>query len=350
MELWSGRAPFRRHTKEEIEAAMRAPHPRPSDADIRLLPLDDVLASAMALDPAARPQQAEDLGRSLRRFLAGIDLGDVARKLGDRVRDLRVHPPPPATEPRPVLQRPPSRPTATQVGTKTFAAREDGPVALSARPAAPAGTASIPEVSTRRIESDAPPSAETAREPKVFLARPTDTTVATKPIETDPRGDSTRPRRGLAIPGVVGAAALAICAFFLGRAATDAPKPAATAEPATAVAPPAHSAPATAETPVAITAPPVAPSASARPEPAPVASARAQLTLVGDGAFVTVDGVARGACPAHVSVDAGPHTVVFSFPPTGESKGETLTLRVGDRATLRADFTGAAPSIRVQRM
>ena len=104
---------------------MRAPHPKPSDADARLLPLDDVIASAMSLDPGARPQQADDLGRALRRFLAGTDLGDLARHLGDRVRDLRLHPPPPPTEPRPVLQRPPSRPTATQVGTKTFAARSD---------------------------------------------------------------------------------------------------------------------------------------------------------------------------------------------------------------------------------
>jgi hypothetical protein len=40
--------------------------------------------------------------------------------------------------------------------------------------------------------------------------------------------------------------------------------------------------------------------------------------------------------------------VVFSFPPTGESKGESLTLRGGDHATLHADFTGAAPSIRAQ--
>src|SRR3984957_2746635 len=149
MELWSGRAPFRRRTREDIEAAMRAPHPRPSDANPRLLPLDDVIARAMSLDPAARPQQADDLGRALRRFLAGIDLGDLARHLGDRVRDLRVHPPPPTTEPRVVLQRPPSRPTATQVGTKTFAARDD--VAIVGPPVAGPVIEAIPEVSTRKI-------------------------------------------------------------------------------------------------------------------------------------------------------------------------------------------------------
>jgi hypothetical protein len=65
---------------------------------------------------------------------------------------------------------------------------------------------------------------------------------------------------------------------------------------------------------------------------------------------VSVDGVTRGPCPAHVTLDPGTHAVVFSFPPTGESKGESVTLRVGDRTTMHADFTGAAPSIRVQRM
>ena len=396
MELWSGKAPFRRRTRDEIEAAMRAPHPKPSDADIRLLPLDDVMASAMALDPAARPQQADDLGRALRRFLAGIDLGDLARHLGDRVRDLRIHPAPPVTEPRPVLQRPPSRPTATQVGTKTFAAREDGPVPAAADP--------IPESSTRRIESRAPaaqPDAAGALEGPSAHA-----TVATT-LETDAQADA-RVRRGLVVPGIAGATALAIAAFFLGRIATTTPRTDTFAQQAGSQQ--AGSQPggvfqagaaqggsaqprASAFTTTAIAATTVTPSATA-PAPAPVgspggsetrevlaatargafeptardlpgspgrepspangheaaAASRAQLTLVGDGALVAVDGVSRGACPARVAVDPGPHTVVFSFPPTGESKAETLTLRVGDHATLHADFTGAAPSIRVQRM
>src|SRR6516225_807748 len=33
MELWTGKAPFRRRTTEEIVAAMQATHPRPSDGD-----------------------------------------------------------------------------------------------------------------------------------------------------------------------------------------------------------------------------------------------------------------------------------------------------------------------------
>jgi serine/threonine protein kinase len=325
MELWSGRAPFRRRTREDIEAAMRAPHPRPSDANPRLLPLDDVIARAMSLDPAARPQQADDLGRALRRFLAGIDLGDLARHLGDRVRDLRVHPAPPPTEPRPILQRPPSRPTATQVGTKTFAAR-DGVAVLQQ---APVVLDAIPEVSTRKIESLRP------------AARASEVDAVAEPLETDPRGEAPVPRKGIALFGALGASGLAVVAFLLGRAATTETR--ATASPPPSRAPMAV-APSADPPPVPA---PVAPPATASPV-APAPTARSQLVLLGDGTVVSVDGVPRGGCPARLTLEPGPHSVVFSFPPTGESKGESLTLRGGERATLHADFTGATPTIRTQ--
>jgi serine/threonine protein kinase len=327
MELWSGRAPFRRRTREDIEAAMRAPHPKPSDADARLLPLDDVIGRAMSLDAAQRPQHADDLGRALRRFLAGIDLGDLARHLGDRVRDLREHPLPPPTEPRPILQRPPSRPTATQVGTKTFAARDD--VGALGQP--PPQPDAIPEVSTRRIESMRP------------SARGREIDTAAEPLEADPRGDARVPRKRVAVAGAIGACGLAVVAFLLGRAAT-APARASSTGPQASIVPTAIAR--------LVEAPPAsspAPPAAATANPVATApSARAQLVLLGDGTRVSVDGVPRGPCPARVGLEPGTHTVVFSFPPTGESKGESLTLRGGDHATLRADFTGATPSIRVQ--
>ncbi len=331
MEAWSGRAPFRRRTREDVEAAMRAPHPKPSDVDVRLLPLDDALASAMALDPKARPQNADDLGRTLRRFLAGVDLGDLARKLGDRVRDLRAHPPPAPTEPRPVLQRPPSRPTATLAGTKTFAARED----VGGLAPAPPSSEGSPEVSTRRIESKAPASPLRDVDAVGVLD-------AMPPLETDSRAEAVTPRRGIALLAGVGASALAVAAFFLGKAATI-ERPTVTTPAGTAAVPvSAASGPSS--------APPTEPRAPAAPASASTAAPaeRAQLTLVGDGTFVTVDGIARGACPARVALEPGAHAVVFSFPPTGESKSASLTLRAGDRTTLHADFTGAAPSIRAQ--
>jgi hypothetical protein len=221
------------------------------------------------------------------------------------------------------------------VGTKTFAARHEvgalRPAAPASAPSAPASapsaSATIPEVSTRKIESMRPAAVND---------------VDTAPLETDPRGEPPAPRRGIAIAGVVGACGLAVVAFLLGRAATTAPRPA-PAAPQTLVVPPPISHPVD---PQPSSAPAPSPPSAAPAATAP--TARAQLVLLGDGTLVSVDGVPRGPCPARLTLDPGPHTVVFSFPPTGESKGESLTLRGGEHATLHADFTGASPSIRAQ--
>jgi serine/threonine protein kinase len=338
MELWSGRAPFRKRTGADIEAAMRAPHPRPSDVDIRLLPLDDVMASAMALDAKARPQQADDLSRALRKFLSGFDLHDVARQLGDRVKSVRDNPPPPSTEKKAILQRPPSRPSATQVGTKTFAARSE----VDAWDGAPVGT--------RRLASSQPAAGHKD--------------VETRSLETDPRAapegrprNIASPRRqGLALAAVAGAAGMAVAAFFLGKGAGTAAPPflptvMATRAPSAPMpsTPTATPAP-TSTSPVSSATARTSAAASAASLPAPSAvMERATLLLLGDGTFVAVDGVTRGPSPMRLAVDAGPHSVVFTFPATGESKGTSLTLKGGERATLRADFTGATPSIRVER-
>jgi serine/threonine-protein kinase len=332
MELWSGKPPFRRRTAEDIQAAMHAAHPKPSDADIRLLPLDSVIASAMSLDSSARPQQADDLGRALRRFLAGVDLGDLAHQLGERVRIVRSHPPPAIVDQRPLLQRPPSRPTATQVGTKTFAARDE------VRSLRPAGA--NPEASTRKVAST----------PLPVRGREVDT-LAMRPLETDPQKAANVPPRRMARLGVAGAGALVVAAFLLGRGAATRGMPAATTAPsgmgtASAVIGETSSTtlrplpPTSGASTVVVLAPP--PVVTASPE-------RAQLVLLGDGTRVAVDGVPRGGCPARVAVDPGPHAVLFTFPTTGESKGESLTLRAGERATLHADFTGATPTIRTER-
>jgi serine/threonine protein kinase len=357
MELWSGRAPFRRRTKEEIDAAMKGPHPKASDVDVRLLPLDDVMASAMSLDPKARPQQADDLSRALRKFLTGVDLHDVARQLGDRVKGVREHPPPPSNEPKAILQRPPSRPTATQVGTRTFAARSevgawDG--AGKAGGAGAKGDAAAKSDSegpgTRRIASSRPPRAGKEIE-----------TVATRPIETDPRAaeasakSGAGARRGLVWAGVGGAAVLVVAAFFAGRGvpslgdgATGGPVFPPASAPVPVPVPVPASAPASASASAPAPAPATAPAST--PGASTSASAdRASLTLLGDGTLASVDGVARGATPTKVALDPGTHSILFTFPATGESKGTTLTLKAGEKATLRADFTGASPTVRIQR-
>jgi eukaryotic-like serine/threonine-protein kinase len=320
-ELWSGKAPFRRATTAEVDAAMREPHPRPSDADPRLLPVDDVIASAMALEPDVRPQHAEDLGRALRRFLTGVDLGDVARQLGERVRVARARPAP-ANERRPILQRPPSRPTATQVGTKTFAVRDELRAIEAPQPVAL-------ESSTRRIESKRPAAMDAAVAARV-----------------EPTTDGSARRRGfsrLAVASLAVTAGVAAAASVaLGRGAR---LPASAPVALVDTTPAAPTAAAVSE-PVE---PLAAPTPSARATAGAPSSERAQLVLLGDGTFVTIDGTPRGACPARVAVDPGPHSIVFSFPATGESKTDALTLRAGDHMTLRADFTGVTPTIRSAR-
>jgi hypothetical protein len=262
----------------------------------------------------------------LRRFLGGVDLGDLAHQLGDRVRDVRAQPRVPSAETGPVLQRPPSRPVATAIGTKTFAAREP----LGSQGAA---TGAL-EPSTRRTASQQPGGLEKEA-------------VATRSVSTGARTDARRRRQRWLGLGALAAAAIAIGSFFVGRGLASPPA----AEPPAAVRPRDVVLPmrAAVDTPVpgspSSAAAPAAPSASA---PA-AASVHAELALLGDGARVRVDGVLRGSCPTRVSVVPGAHAIEFSFPATGESEVETLTVLAGQKATLRADFTGARPTIRIER-
>ncbi|MCW5836339.1 MAG: serine/threonine protein kinase, partial [Labilithrix sp.] len=154
MEAWTGSAPFRRATPEECAIAVREPHPRPSDFDPRLLPLDAAIARAMDVDPRARQQEASDLARALRAFLQGSDVADIARALGDRVRDLREEASSPA---------PPSRTTAPRasaashgdLGTKTFAARDEA-LRWSSPPPSFDADDGLLVPSTRRLEESTP--------------------------------------------------------------------------------------------------------------------------------------------------------------------------------------------------
>ena len=77
---------------------------------------------------------------------------------------------------------------------------------------------------------------------------------------------------------------------------------------------------------------------------------RAQVAFLGDpGTRVSIDGASRGACPVRVTLEPGPHDVRFQFDPTGESRGERLSVKANERITVRADFTGATPTVRIQR-
>lgn len=403
MEAWSGIAPFRRATPEACDEAMRAPHPKPSDFDERLAPLDDVIGRAMRLDPSERPKNAAELGRALRGFLAGRDPTEVGRPLGDRVRELRERAEPQAA-PRSAAMRA-SAPSHGELGTQTFATREEW------TPEGEPIAAPIDSPSTRRLDDfvGAAPSSrrgQTAEKPKKALdpamsiptpllvetsgfdpsrAAPTERrpkvrppvddaevkieTIATRPLETPVHAQRIThppPARSKAPMFAIAAALVLVVGGALAwRAKTQPadtpPAPPATtttAPSATTTTPPtASTAPTTSTTPSAPpseTAPPIRTVAVPTIQPPTSATAdkgaRAMVTLLGDpGTRVLIDGAARGTCPKSVALDPGSHDVRFVFEPTGESRGQPLLVKAGEKITVRADFTRATPTITIQR-
>jgi eukaryotic-like serine/threonine-protein kinase len=406
MEAWTGQPPFRRASPEECDRAMRDPHPRPGDHDARLVPLDDALLRAMELDPKARHQDAEALGRELRNFLQGVDALDVARALGRRVRTVRE-----AARMAREAERSSSpgrapAPSHGEMETKTFAARDeavswstkppppDDPSAPSTR-ALPGGT---PEPAAAQLASPKKPAFDPAMsiptplmvEPEAMedvVARAREAaakddrpsvdrveTIATRPFETPvkleqpKRAEPARTRSTWPLVGVVLAGAIGAALFLRSRVADPPDVPPSPATP-TQVAPPTATsaaptatltqapptpAPATTTAPRPSTPPSHAPApvtSPAAPASAPIApSSRASVALFGDpGTRVTVDGVGRGACPVRLSLDPGQHEARFTFDATGETRGERFTLRAGESVTVRASFTGATPTVRIQR-
>jgi serine/threonine-protein kinase len=385
MEAWSGVAPFRRPTVAECDEAMRRPHPKPSEADPRLAPLDEIIGRAMRLDPKERPQAADELGRALRKFLSGTDTSDIARGLGERVRSARAKLRAAAKEAKAQSSRGgafrASQASYGELQTKTFAARAEVEK-LTPPPMQPVGA--IPELSTRKMAVLTPPPGEVIRpsggtpaspasEPRVDVPPET---IATRPLETPvkafDRQEDAEHARGKRTRLLVGVGTIALgAAAFLAFKTREPPggshpvKPVATTIAATATGAATSIATGTAAgtaagtttstaMPTTATATTVGASTSTSGGTGSASAgvaAKARLALYGDpGTRVTVDGVPRGACPVqNLAIEAGTHEVRFTFDPTGESRGERIEVRPGERVTLRADFTGAIPTIRVQR-
>jgi len=90
IEAWTGYPPFRRASAEESELALFSV-PEPIERRTpELAPLSALIASSIALDARDRPSAAEHLARPLREFLKSEDSGDIARRLGARVRRARL--------------------------------------------------------------------------------------------------------------------------------------------------------------------------------------------------------------------------------------------------------------------
>jgi hypothetical protein len=387
----------------------------------------------MNVDARARQQEASELARALRAFLQGVDVADISRALGDRVRDLREEASAPSPPSRGISPRA-SAASHGDLGTKTFAARDEALAWSNPPPSVSEDPDGLPVPSTRRLDESTPklPAARpvrgrrddpamsiatplmvdvddlekihgeidaarsgkskrsTANEPEAtpvarpakqsdiptvrrskFSRPPTGTsatqveTIATRPLETPVRAFdraslSTTAARGRSFT-LVGIAALLGLGGFVAWRTRGGPPP----EPArpavvntTTVAPlPLSSVDVSPPVPPVSAAMPVqtpAPSAPATAAPAISASAittgKASATFLGEpGTRVSIDGTSRGACPVRVMLAEGPHEVRFTFDPTGESRGERFTVKNGDHVTVRAEFTGATPTVKIQR-
>ena len=336
MELWSGHPPFRRKTPAESLAQMHAPHPRPSEIDIRLLPLDAIIGSAMSMNKADRPQQADDLGRALRKFLQDVDQGDVERGLGERVREGSAR-----TDAKRIKGKDssslvkPSRPSMPDMGPRTFAVRSEVEAWKAETPDEGPGTRRLPP-------SEAPPPVQPGEDaPKIE-------TIATRPIETPVKAAEPSPKKGTGRGVTVGVAAIALAAaayWVIGR-----PSQTPADHPTTATTGTSHPTP-TASSSTSSPTPTPTPTSTATPSALAPAST-GQLLLVGDpGTEVTVDDSSPRPCPAAITVKSGAHQVrfTFGFETTHDSVGRQIVVGAGERVTVRADFTSAVPRIRVER-
>ena len=216
------------------------------------------------------------------------------------------------------LQRPASR---GEMVTKTFAAR---PEAL-----APDDAGAV-AVSTRKIATSSRPP-------------PPDPSGIETPASQPPA------RRASNLRALV---AVALVGLAIGGAYLLRPKPTGGATIPNTTAPTdthAHvPTPPTVVTAPTVTAPTTVPTttgSAAETKPA------GHLALYGDpGTRALVDGVSKGTCPlADVAVEPGPHEVRFVFDATGESSGTRQDIKPGEHVRIRADFTGATPTVRVQR-
>jgi serine/threonine-protein kinase len=373
MEAWSGAAPFRRATEAECTEAMNKPHPKPSEADPRLAPLDDVILAAMSLDPAKRPQSADEVGRALRKFLAGTDTSDLAKALGERVRvarqKLRAEAKAKAKAKTKADASGEFRASQASYGdlqTKTFAAREEvhkltpgpGGIPLSTRKMAD----SIPPASSDPAPLAKPTPKRVSVPPETIATRPLAIETPHKPVREEPPRNFKTPLLFVATVIVVAAATVGIMRWrelpggsnpvtaLSTTAASTSATATATATPSattTSTSPSTSTATAT-STSTSTSTPTSTPTSTAISSSTVSASgAKSHLALFGDpGTRVIVDGVARGACPVRdLALEPGTHDVRFTFDPTGESRGERIELRPGEKVTLRADFAGTIPTI-----
>jgi serine/threonine-protein kinase len=347
-EAWTLKAPFRRRTAEESARALAEPPPALAEHAPELAALSELVLSCLARDPEARPRGADDLARPLREFLKPADLGDVARKLGDRVQRTRAH-----ALAGPVKKAgedgltPLALETPRQEGsvTKTFAARDEWTAwsrQVETRPSERPGAAPGTGPGTRRLSD---PRSLAPEAPPVEAPRP----------------------RGWKLTAGAGALGLGVVTALSLRPPGD---PAPIQRAAQHRAPPVLS-PSEFASP---TTPSVAPSSPIAPEPAPpktlkesssarprssavpsaqVAAEAATLRLTADPpAEVTVEGegvTKTLTTPVRaLSLRAGTYRVTFRNATYGPPVATRVSLSSGRAQVVHADFREAEPRVTVR--
>ena len=375
VEAWTSRAPFRRETARESRRALSEARPPLESVVPELAPLSALVARGLALDAKQRPAEAELLARPLRDFLRSADTGDVARRLGARVRRAaqrarrEEHPSQPpsdgAGESAPRSQR-----SSAGTLTRTFAARDE--VSEWTRriseppPASSQGTRKLP--STSRSISAAPSAPAPGR--------------ASSPA---PRTAPARRTQAVALftaGALIASAVLGGLQLFGGRGKEESSTATRLAAPSTrarAATPVAAAAPvsrpdAAREAPSVAGSAAVTPSAVARAQSPPPSTARAasarghavdaepsahpasaaaSLQLTADpSADVTVRGPGlrrRLATPVRdLRLAAGAYSITFESATYGVPVSARVVMEEGTRRSVHADFREAEPKLTVR--
>ena len=375
IESWTGKAPFRRASFEASAQAFEQAPPDIAESDPRLAPLSTLLAAAVALEASERPQSAEELARPLREFLRQSDLGDIARRLGQRVSQILAS----QSEPVHASGEPHrSRPVTASGATQTFAVRD----------AILEWTAKIDSQPPRASSASAVADDRAALEPAVV------TPTSQVPIF----GSWWRPSSVRALTRYQMAGALAVSLVvvlgslqLIGRAMGSHPWERSDPSPQRSlpesVAPPAFAshAPAGASQPGPLVAQPLAPASSAlqaheSPSKAPGATptaamasgkvsvhppptsaaprrvtsgvglpnARVHLTAE-PPALVEVDAATVGRTPLlSFPLAPGRHDIVFVNEMLGEKLRTRLNVASAELHRVHADFTSATPQVYVR--
>lgn len=307
-EAWTGVAPFRRATLRESAAALHTAPPPLGRGDLRLAPLEESIARCLAFEARDRLQDAEALGRRLREYIQPFDSGDLARRLGQRVRRAAAVQPSKDASGTPVLQPSASSDRASQ-GSHTFAIRPDmvewtRPLSASERPEPPPAA-----------EQVKPPRAAHRRWAWLVGSAVTLLGISILTLSTRPTAPENL-RAGLA---------------------RSAPSVSASIAPPAVVA--------------------VAPSATAASVVAPRAGSASAASIAARGVLklssdlpssATVDAQEVATLPRSIEVKPGEHTVVFRSRDLGESVRARVRVEPGKQLRVHADFKSPNPRVLIR--